>query len=130
MSDDDIPVSPAERSYEVGYRKPPVAHQFAKGRSGNPRGRPRRSRSIATLLREALEKPIRVTENGEQRQITTKEAFVGKLIAGAIRGSQRDTRDLLRLLEVYLPEAKEQPDPIRVIQRVIVDPKIYPDRSD
>ena len=26
-------------SYDVGYRRPPKANQFRKGRSGNPRGR-------------------------------------------------------------------------------------------
>ena len=111
----------ADRGYEVGYGKPPAAHRFQKGRSGNAGGRPRRSRSIAVLLREALEKQIRVTENGQQRTVTTKEAFVAKLIAGAIKGSQRDTRDLLRMLETYLPESKEQQQ-IKKIVRVIVDP--------
>ena len=28
------------RTYEVGYRKPPVRTRFRTGQSGNPRGRP------------------------------------------------------------------------------------------
>ena len=30
-------------NYDVGYRKPPRASQFAKGHSGNPNGRPKKS---------------------------------------------------------------------------------------
>jgi hypothetical protein len=37
--------------YEVGYGKPPEHAKFKKGKSGNPRGRPKvsRLRSVATL---------------------------------------------------------------------------------
>ena len=34
--------SDSKKSYEVGYRKPPVATRFQKGTSGNPSGRPKR----------------------------------------------------------------------------------------
>jgi hypothetical protein len=30
-------------NYEVGYGKPPRSRRFSKGRSGNPKGRPRGS---------------------------------------------------------------------------------------
>jgi len=35
------------RGEYVGYRNPPKSSQFAKGQSGNPRGRPRRSKTVA-----------------------------------------------------------------------------------
>ena len=30
-----------ENNYEVGYRRPPVATRYPKGKSGNPKGRPK-----------------------------------------------------------------------------------------
>jgi hypothetical protein len=44
----------SEGDYEVGYGKPPRETRFAKGQSGNPRGRPSGAKNFATLLREAL----------------------------------------------------------------------------
>ena len=45
MSDDAT-----DRDYDVGYGKPPKATRFRKGQTGNPKGRPKTSKNVGTML--------------------------------------------------------------------------------
>jgi hypothetical protein len=56
-----------EHGFEAGYGKPPRHTRFKKGQSGNPRGRPKGSKNLTTLLTEALNEPVIVAENGGRR---------------------------------------------------------------
>jgi hypothetical protein len=49
---------PEDDEYDVGYRKPPKASQFQKGKSGNSRGRPKQEPGIG-LTEETYTNRIR-----------------------------------------------------------------------
>jgi hypothetical protein len=86
------------RDYEVGYGKPPRHTRFRKGQSGNPQGRPRESKNLATLLKEALNEPVIVAENGGRRKITMREAIIKQLVKRSATADLRATKILLDLV--------------------------------
>lgn len=58
--------------------------RFKPGQSGNPRGRPKRSKNLATPLEEELSQTVVITENGERRRLS-KGALVIKQIVNKRR---------------------------------------------
>jgi Family of unknown function (DUF5681) len=87
--------SDKKHDYEVGYGKPPCHTRFSKGQSGNPKGRERGSQNLSTLLREALNEPVVVTEDGGRRKISKRQAFIKQLVNQALKGDLRAARLLL-----------------------------------
>lgn len=86
--------------YEVGYGKPPKATQFKKGRSGNPKGRPKASKNVGLILEEAFFRKITISENGTRREVTMLEAILRQLVNGAVKGEMRSIDRVLKLLPV------------------------------
>ena len=79
-----------KRDYVVGYRKPPHQTRFTKGQSGNPRGRSPGAKNLKTLLSNALNEFVIVSENGGHRKITKREAIITHLVN---RSASRFSRD-------------------------------------
>jgi hypothetical protein len=87
-----------QRDYEVGYGKPPRSTRFKKGQSGNPRGRSSGSKNLSTLLSEALNEPVTVTENGRRRKVSKREAIIKQLVNQSANGDWRAVKMLLEIL--------------------------------
>jgi hypothetical protein len=81
-------------------RKPPKATRFKPGRSGNPRGRTKRSKNGRTLLEETLNEIVVVSEAGVPQRMTKREAFFKSLVARALKDN-RFAMLLIKTMERY-----------------------------
>jgi hypothetical protein len=87
-----------ERNYEIGYGKPPPHTRFKKGQCGNPRGRPPGAKNLKTLLSEALNEMVVVTENGGRRKVTKRQAIITQLVNRSATADWRAVKILLDIL--------------------------------
>lgn len=77
----------AVAGYEVGYCKPPVAHRFRKGRSGNPRGRPKGKKNRLPQLNEERLKDIIIEEAYRTIELREGDQLISYPIAQAVMRS-------------------------------------------
>lgn len=84
-------------NYDVGYKKPPRKTRFKKGKSGNPKGRPKRSRNTVTLLNEELDQPISIQENGKTITVTKREAIIKRMVHSALNADHKAIATVLNI---------------------------------
>jgi hypothetical protein len=109
-------------SNRPGYKRPPKATQFKRGRSGNPSGRPKGARSLKTDLANLMEKRVRIREDGEQRYVSGQELMLLKLFEKAAKGDNKATAQIVGML-MKLDAAKtpqREPEIVTENDRVIV----------
>ena len=112
----------ADNSYDVGFGKPPKHSQFRKGRSGNPKGRPKGSKSISALIRKILEDKVIVKGPGGTRSITKLEAALMQLVNKAASGDIKALREIVRLREKMEEQEPYLNAPTFVVNFVDPDP--------
>jgi hypothetical protein len=75
---------------KAGPGSPPKHAQFPKGTSGNPKGRPKGSRNLRTVLLEAADHPVTAEIGGKQRKLSALEATAFRLAEKAANGAAKN----------------------------------------
>jgi hypothetical protein len=97
--------------YKVGKGRPPLHSRFKPGQSGNPKGRPRRGKTVADQIDRILSGTVTIRENGLVQEVTCQEAMFKSLAAKAMRGDHRAAAFLLNARHTYQDSSAERIDP-------------------
>ena len=100
-----------------GYKRPPRHTQFKKGKSGNPKGRPKTEiLTMGDRLLAELNTKVEVNESGKRRMMTKGDVAVKRLVNGALNNDPKAWAVLIKIM----PEIEKKLPPRRVIQQIKV----------
>lgn len=91
-----------------GYKAPPAEHQFTKGQSGNPRGRPKGAKGKRQIAERVLLEKLEVAEGDRKVQRTTLELILLTLRNKSFEGSNRAFKELEKFAAKYDPQPQVQ----------------------
>ena len=95
-------------SKSSGYGKPPQHSQFKPGQSGNPNGRPTKSKNTKKMLDEMLSEKVTVTLGNRRTRVSRLEVMVRSAVKKAAQGDPRAFRNVVRWSDEFTDYAEER----------------------
>lgn len=100
----------------VGYGRPPRETQFMKGKSGNPKGRPKHPTTPRECINKIFSEYRTVTVDGKRKKITKLELFFRLMCTESLKGNMKAADMLLKHFgdsiniygELYPPEIRSE----------------------
>jgi hypothetical protein len=131
MTDPDGPAEETPRR----YRNPPIEHRFRKGVSGNPKGRPRKTRPLVgtkiggkpsvgfedrvkSLAIEEAYRIIKIREGDRVEKVPVIQAIIRKVAVAAANGNTRAQQTYLNL--VIGAEADRRVGTMEILEPAVV----------
>jgi Family of unknown function (DUF5681) len=84
---------------QIGYKKPPLKGQFKKGQSGNPKGKPKGSKSIKATFEEVLRQSVRIRQGDRQMLLTRQHAMFMAMTNKAMQGDTKAYELVLKTVD-------------------------------
>jgi hypothetical protein len=122
-------IRPDSRPQAPQNSKPPHAGRFPKGRSGNPKGRPRGSGKHAerySAFEVLLDKTLTVTIAGKAREISMEEALTQRTFKDALAGKGMSVREIVKWIikreTWFRKHLSRDPSPPKITRLISPDP--------